>query len=261
MASEVWCADPAPSPGGEGGGEGARQAVACLGRPLRPRALRASLTLRPLPPGERGPDVASEVWCADPAPSWGRGWGEGARQAVTCLGRLLRPRELRASLTLRPLPRGEGTGSALGGWVRPRWSRVGVWGRTPTEGGAGRSPAAIEDGWAGESRAQRVLVRDGGMGRSPHRQDVRLPSNARCPSDIRRAPPSPPPSPSGRGGRSRSWQLARGRGRPRRCARSRGPSPRRARRGSRARSRPGRLRSSASRGRQRRRSRRQDRAC
>ena len=41
-------------------------------------------------------------------------------------------------------------------------SEWGCGGCAPAKRGAGRSPASIEGGWAGESRAQRVLVRDGG---------------------------------------------------------------------------------------------------
>ena len=44
---------------------------------------------------------------------------------------------------------------------------MGVWGYAPTKRGAGRSPASIEGGWVGRSRAQRVLIRDGAWGCAP----------------------------------------------------------------------------------------------
>ena len=82
------------------------------------------------------------------------------------------------SLTLRPLPRGEGTGPdrsrGLGAPSRDAPQAAAKGGR-----GGLRPPheRESEGGWVGQSRAQRVLVRDGGVGGcAPH--EGRAP--ARC---------------------------------------------------------------------------------
>ncbi len=219
LASEVSCADPAPSPGGERVGvRGLARRCSRLEGLLRPRGFMPGgsrsgglrplpLTPRPPPPGGREPDPSLPSFRRKPESRL----AGGAASSVDCcaLGGTCPASAGVAGCARSPSPpalprQGGGSRIAPRGLLRPRKLRVGVWGLRPHGRGRGAQPriplraggrarAALRGIPRAHDTTTRVLVRDGGVGGcAPHSRSACYGKrSSSAPRTISRAEPSP----------------------------------------------------------------------
>ena len=190
----------APPGCGRGGRSPSQQTCACLGAavalPSRRGRGGAAPTDRNSEGGRVGQSRAQRVLLRD----GGVGGAAPRNRHAPASGPQLRCRPaggVGAQPPQKETPRGGGpeprAARAPPGWERggrspPQGTRAYLgpalalptrWGR----GGAAPTERNSEGGWAGQSRAQRVLLRDGGRGAQPPAGDARLPRTRGCTAD------------------------------------------------------------------------------